>query len=95
MPKDVREVPVQREQNPVLGGSDGENPIITDPGELLVPGERHVMATLAEDDADRIRHILIKLECRHGYAVIGTMRSRASSAAYANAAGIASFGSVG
>lgn len=95
MPENIREIPIERDQHSAFSAGDGENSIIRDPYELLIASERHIMATLLQDAADRIRNVLVQLDRRHGYAVIGTIWSRAKSAAYANAAGIASFGSVG
>ncbi len=96
MPKDIRKVAIERDEYSVLSAGDRQNPIVVRAGELLVAGERGVVAVLAENDAHRVWNVLVQLDARHGYAAeIGTIRSRASSAAYASAAAMASLGNVG
>ena len=93
---DVRESTIERNQHTAFVGRRGEDAVIGNAVKLLIPRERHIVTGLAENCPNRIRNILIELDRRHDYAAgIGTMVSRASSAAYASAAGIASFGRVG
>ena len=96
MLNDVGETAIERNQCTAFAGRCREQLIVGDTGQLLVTSERHVVAGLPENRPDRVRNVLIEFDRRHDYAAgIGTIVSRASSAAYARAAGIASFGSVG
>lgn len=96
MLNDVGEAAIERNQRTAFAGRCCEQLIIGNTGQLLVTSERHVVAGLPENRPDRVRNVLIEFDRRHDYAAgTGTIVSRASSAAYARAAGIASFGSVG
>lgn len=95
MPTDVAEVQVERDQGTTLGQSLRGDPFVARSGQPFVPRRRDIVAGLAQDGPDQVGNVLIQLDGRHGYAGIGTIRSRANSAAYASAAGIASAGSVG
>ena len=95
MAEDVGEVPVKRDQHTTLGAGHGEHVVIHGADELLIPRECDVVPRLTEDRTNRVWDVLVQLYGGHDYAVISTMLSRASSAAYASAAAIASFGSVG
>jgi hypothetical protein len=70
--------------------------VIRNAGQLLITSNRDIVAGFPENCPDGVRNVLIELDRGHSYAAgIGTIVSRAKSAAYANAAGIASLGSVG
>jgi len=92
----VGEAAIERYQYALFACRRRQHLVVGNTSQLLVASERHVVAGLPENRPNRVRNILIELDRRHDYAAgIGTIVSRASSAAYANAAGIASFGSVG
>jgi len=96
MPEDVCEVTIKRDEDTVFSVGHRQNPIVIDSSEPLVAGQCGVVTVLAKNDADGVGNVLVQLDARHGYAAgIGTIRSRASSAAYASAAAMASFGNVG
>ena len=96
MLNDIGESTIEGNEDTAFGGGDGEQPIIRNARQLLVTSKHYVVASFPENRPDRVRNVLIELNRWHGYAAgIGTIVSRAKSAAYANAAGIASLGSVG
>ncbi len=94
MTDDVGKVEVECDENPNLRDGLGENIGIWGAGQSFFPGKLNVMTQLTQYGCHSVWDILIQLDAHH-YAVMGTMRSRAKSAAYASAAGIASGGSVG
>jgi len=92
----VGEAAIERHQYTAFACRRRKHLVVGNTGKVLVASERHVVAGLPENRPNRVRNILIELDRRHDYAAgIGTIVSRASSAAYANAAGIASLGRVG
>lgn len=93
---DIRQAAIERHQNAAFTRSDRQQLIVGDAAQSLLAGQSHVVAGLPKNRSYGIRNILIELDRRHSYAAgMGTIVSRARSAAYANAAGIASVGSVG
>lgn len=93
---DVAEAAVEGHQHAAFARRNRKHSFIGDTRQLLVPSKRHIVTTLAENHPNRVRNILVELDGGYGYAAgIGTMVSRARSAAYANAADTASRGSVG
>lgn len=90
----VSEVDIQGDQDATLRCRRGQDILVGRTGKILGAGRFHIVSARPKYLRGRVRDILIKLEERH-YAVIGTIRSRVSSAAYASAAGTASAGSVG
>jgi hypothetical protein len=96
MLNDIRESTVERHQHTAFGRGHSEQPIVRNAGQLLITGNRDIVAGFPQKRPDGVRYVLIELDRGHSYAAgIGTIVSRARSAAYANAAGIASLGSVG
>jgi hypothetical protein len=79
---DIREAAIERYERPALRRGDGQQTFIGRAGELLVTGERNVVARISENRPDGIRDVLVELHRGHSYAAgIGTIVSRASSAA--------------
>ena len=92
----IREATIDRHERTAFRSCGAEEPIIRNTRQMFVTSECHIVAGLPENRPDRVRDVLIELDRRHRYAAgIGTIVSRASSAAYARAAGIASCGNVG
>ena len=96
MLNDIREPPIERNQDTAFTRRCSEQPVVWNTGELLITSKRHVVARLPQNRPHRVGNVLIEFDRRHHYAAgIGTIVSRARSAAYAKAAGMASFGNVG
>ena len=96
MLNDIGESTIERDQHAAFGHGHSEQPIIRSTCQLLVPSNHYIVTSIPKNRPNRVRNILIKFDRWHSYAAgIGTIVSRAKSAAYANAAGIASLGSVG
>ena len=95
MAQDVGEVAVKRHEGSTFGGGDTEHTLVIRTRQLLITHEGHVVSGYSKDSRDAVGDILVELHSRHNQAVTGTILSRAKSAAYANAAGIASLGNVG
>lgn len=64
-------------------------------GQLLVASEGNIVTSRPKNARYQVRKIFIELDGSHDQAVTGTTLSRARSAAYANAAGMASLGNPG
>ena len=95
MPENIREIAIQRHKSSTFGSRHFQQAIIVCARKFLIVGERNIVTGPAEDTRNTVREILIELDRSHGQAVTGRTLSRASSAAYANAAEIASFGKPG
>ena len=96
MLNDIREPTIEGNQHTAFTRRCTEQPVIRNTGQLFVTSKGDVVAGLPENCAHRVGNVLIEFDRRHDYAAgIGTIVSRARSAAYAKAAGIASLGSVG
>jgi len=92
----IRESTVERHQHTAFGSGHREQPVIRNASQLLITSNRGIVASVPENRPDGVRYVLIELDRWHSYAAgMGTIVSRAKSAAYAKAAGIASLGSVG
>ncbi len=96
MLNDAGETAIERHQDTPLAGGRCKQLVVGGTCELLITGEGDVVPGFSKNHPDRVGNVLIELDRWHDYAAgMGTIVSRASSAAYARAAGIASFGSVG
>lgn len=96
MLNDIGEATIERNQDAAFTGRGDEQLVIRNTGQLLITRQGHVVACLTKSRPHRVGNVLIELDRWHDYAAgIGTIVSRARSAAYASAAGIASFGRVG
>ena len=54
MPSDITEVQVERDQRPAFRDRDGQKPLILRAGQLLVTGQRDVVARCPQDGGDGI-----------------------------------------
>ncbi len=85
-----------RQESKAAHANEGHSVLLSHSRNDLAPENLANVRVLAEYDADRLWNVLVQLDTRHGYAAeIGTIRSRASSAAQASVAATASFGNVG
>jgi len=93
--QDVGKVAVKGYDSPTFRRRDGEQAFIIRACQSLIARQGDIVPGHSKDARDTVGDVLVELYGRHDQAVTGTMLSRANSAAYANAAGMASLGSVG
>lgn len=92
MLNDVGEATIKRHQHAAFTGRCDEELVIRRISQFFIVRQGHVVARLPKDRPHRVGNVFIALDRWHDYAAgIGTIVSRARSAAYASAAGIASF----
>jgi hypothetical protein len=92
----IRESTIKGHQHTPFGSGHREQPVIGNASQSLITSRHGIVASVPENRPDGVRYVLIELDRWHRYAAgMGTIVSRAKSAAYANAAGIASLGNVG
>ncbi len=95
MAEDVGEIAIKGHECASLGRGDRQESLIAGARQLLIPRESDIVARCSKESRDAVGDVLVELYSNHDQVVTGTMLSRARSAAYAKAAGIASVGNVG
>jgi hypothetical protein len=81
MPPYVREVLVQGQEGAALADRVFGDLLVGTSRQVLLTSGPYVVTTAAKDDSDQVGNVLVQLDQSHSQAEMGTIRSRARSAA--------------
>jgi hypothetical protein len=65
MSQDVREVAIQGDEHTAFASHNRKKLIVTGTRQVLISGERDIVASSSENGRDAVGHVLVELDGRH------------------------------